>query len=167
MNKILIVFLILITNQVFGRVLTLSKDIFPAVPFRQFTQGSLCDEKDPDMDEHRYQERIPYCKRVVSNSMKSKIYKLYHVPDKCKQYYTIDHYYPLSLGGSNHIDNLWPEHKNVKKSRQDLEYELFIALSEGRITQEEALLQIDWEKMNPALNEAIDPCSMRVLHANN
>lgn len=135
---------------------------FPVVPFRQYTPGSLCTTSDGDFTQYRYRERIPYCERNVSVSLKKKIFKLYQVPARCESLYTIDHFYPLSLGGSNHPDNLWPEHKDVKTARQDVEFKLYQDLKNGRITQAQALAKIEGAKMNPPLADgSVDTCSGR------
>lgn len=113
------------------------------------TPGHLCTEQDPDFVEFRYWESIAYCKRDVSTSEKRIVYEDYRIPEKCRTEYTIDHYYPLSLGGSNRRDNLWPEHQAIKKSRQNLETRLFGQIRDGEISQAQALQQIDHFKHNP------------------
>jgi hypothetical protein len=122
---------------------------FPLAPNPNETTGDLCTRKNPDFKEYRYGEHIPYCNRNVSGGTKSAIYREYGIPAKCKSRYTIDHFIPLSLGGSNEPSNLWPEHKNVKATRPDLEMELYVALRNGEITQQEAIDQIIQQKMNP------------------
>lgn len=121
---------------------------FPLTP-GPATSGSLCTTNDADFREFRYSGKIPYCKRNVSSSQKRQIYELYGVPQNCRREYTIDHFIPLSLGGTNNPNNLWPEAKVVKQLRQNLELELFDEMRAGNITQAEAIATIRDAKMNP------------------
>ena len=122
---------------------------FPVKPNPAVTQGDFCNSKDPDFVDYRYTEKIPYCVRNVSRYTKAEIYDQYQVPEKCRAEYTVDHYVPLFMGGSNHNANLWPEHKLVKATRQNLEVELYNELKNGRMTQEEAVEIITQAKMHP------------------
>ncbi|MBX9766500.1 MAG: HNH endonuclease [Bdellovibrionales bacterium] len=126
--------------------------VFPYTP-NDPNAGSLCTPQDPHFHQYRYQEQIPYCERKVKESLKTKIFAAYGVPSHCRQEYTIDHYIPLALGGTNHINNLWPEHKAVKAVRQNLEVELYNALKDGRIRQAEALKIIVEAKQNPPIQK--------------
>ncbi len=129
---------------------------FPFTPDETKTNGSICTTRDRDFAEYRYPEKIPYCKRAVSSSDKDKIYRDYGVSKNCRREYTIDHFIPLSIGGTNRIDNLWPEPKVIKQLRKDLEIELFKALSSGKITQEEAIQTIRDAKFNPPIANPSD-----------
>jgi hypothetical protein len=129
---------------------------FPFVPDPALTQGSICDENDPDFERHRYAEQIPYCGRNVSGWTKRQVYINYGVDLACKGEYTIDHFIPLSIGGTNRIDNLWPEPKSVKSLRQNLEMHLFRAVESGRMSQKEAIMNIQDAKWNPPVR---DPAS--------
>lgn len=129
---------------------------FPFTPDETRTNGSICSTSDRDFSEYRYPEKIPYCKRSVSSSDKDKIYRDYGVSKNCRKEYTIDHFIPLSIGGTNRLDNLWPEPKVIKQLRQDLEIELFKALSKGQITQEEAIETIRDAKFNPPISNPGD-----------
>ncbi len=122
---------------------------FPVKPNPEMTQGDYCDSEDPDFVDYRYQEKVPYCARNVSRWTKNEIYEQYDVPEKCRTEYTVDHYVPLFMGGSNQNANLWPEHKAVKATRQNLEMELYVELKNGRMTQSEALEIITQAKMHP------------------
>lgn len=122
---------------------------FPVKPNPEMTQGDYCSSKDPDFLEYRYTENVPHCVRNVSYWTKKDIYDDYRVPARCRGEYTVDHFVPLFMGGSNQIANLWPEHKLVKATRQHLEMELYTELKNGRITQTEALEIITQAKMHP------------------
>lgn len=122
---------------------------FPVKPNPEVTQGDFCTTKDKDFVEYRYSEKIPYCIRNVSRYTKEEIYDMYEVPEKCRDEYTVDHYIPLSMGGSNQIVNLWPEHKTVKATRQNLEMEVYTELKNGRISQAEAVEIVTQAKLHP------------------
>ena len=133
-----------------GVLLSLSFSItvvaFPTTPNPELAKGSLCTTKDKDYVEKRYKEKIPYCFRNVSVSVKNQIFALYRIPKKYHGQYTIDHIIPLALGGDNSFENLWPEHKKVKATRQNLEIELYWALRNSEIRQKEAIKIILEEK---------------------
>ncbi len=108
-----------------------------ALPLPQFTTGSLCTPLDPNFLEYRYPEHIAYCKRNVSFETKVKIGAWYGVtPDNFKEY-EFDHYIPLSIGGSDNDDNLWPQLRDANNAlnKDKLEYDLFIEISNGSISQ--------------------------------
>lgn len=136
-----------------GSEIDLQISAFPFTPDETLTTGSLCSTHDPDFEEFRYRENIAYCKRSVSSSDKEKIYRTYGVSQKCRKEYTIDHFIPLSVGGTNRPDNLWPEPKSIKALRKDLEMELFKAIRDGKITQDEAIQRIRDAKFNPPVND--------------
>lgn len=138
------VFLILSTLLFAGPLFS-----YPMTPDPQETPGELCDLKDRDYTERRYPEKIIYCTRNVSSSFKRKIYDNYNIHLKERGSYTIDHLIPLSIGGDNSEDNLWPEHKAVKALRPNLEFDIFEELKAGEIAQEEAVEIILYAKMNP------------------
>jgi hypothetical protein len=125
---------------------------FPLTPGTA-TTGSLCNRNDTDFTEYRYEGKIPYCQRNVSRDQKRKIYDYYGVPTRCRSEYTIDHFIPLSIGGTNRPNNLWPEAKVVKRLRQNLELELFDEIRNGTITQAEAIKTIREAKLNPPVTD--------------
>lgn len=125
---------------------------FPLTPGPS-TVGSLCTTNDADFLEYRYSGKIPYCQRNVSSHDKKKIYENYGVPAHCRREYTVDHFIPLSLGGTNKANNLWPEAKVVKQLRRNLELELFDELRKGTITQAEAIDAIVFAKLNPPVTD--------------
>ena len=137
----------------------------PLVPDHS-TPGSLCTADHEDFTEYRYSEEIPYCERNVSSGLKNQIYRDYGVPNECKGEYTIDHFYPLSLGGDNSRENLWPEPKAVKATRNNLELRLYQQLSLGKITQKVALAKIRQAKMNPEPEKIADGdyCDLQLIY---
>jgi hypothetical protein len=106
-----------------------------STPDPELTPGSYCTPENPDFKEYRYAEQIPWCQRNVSSFIKEYIYDSYGVIDST--FYTIDHLIPLSLGGSNHIDNLWPQHDNYYSG--GLEYRLYIKIRDGELTRKQAV----------------------------
>ena len=128
---------------------------YPLTPDPEVTPSELCTTSDPHFERYRYDEAIPYCQRKVSSSQKRRIYGIYGIPNECRNRYTIDHLIPLSLGGNNSDENLWPEHKLVKATRPNLELELFYALENGELTQDEVVTIIVDEKFEYAKKMAI------------
>lgn len=124
---------------------------YPAAPNPELTPGQLCERHNPHFKEFRYKERIPYCRRAVSPQTKSRIYELYGISAAKRVNYTIDHLIPLSAGGDNSPENLWPEHMDVKRLRYNLEVRVYNQLRRGEITQDQALQIIVEAKMNPPL----------------
>lgn len=111
----------------------------PLIPFEDTSPGHLCDVDDPDFDRLRYEEQIAWCRRNVSWEERQAIYDKYEIPWECRHRYTIDHIIPLSIGGSNSDKNLWPEHRLVKSMRDQFEYDIFLKVKAGELTQVEAV----------------------------
>lgn len=129
---------------------------YPVKPNPSQTPGDLCSKSDRNYAGDRYREHIPYCRREVDYQLKSKIYADYGIPNNCRRSYTVDHFYPLSMGGNNSRKNLWPEHRNIKALREDLELVTFERLRDGDLTQQEALEIIREAKMNPPVEQLED-----------
>ncbi len=129
---------------------------FPFTPIQQQTPGDMCNTKNSDFAEYRYKEKIPYCKRNVSTELKAEIYARYGVKPQCRDEFTIDHFIPLSIGGSNSIRNLWPEHKSIKQTRFNLEVSIFTKVKSGELTQRQAINIIAREKLNPQIQKPND-----------
>lgn len=142
--------------------LSLQAHAYPTQPDPYETPGSVCTLKDSDYSERRYPERIIYCQRNVSSWTKAKIYDAYQIPAKCRSHYTIDHLIPLSIGGNNHIENLWPENKLVKATRPHLEEDTYLALKNAEITQQEAIQIILNEKLKDHSEAGPDGCDMNL-----
>lgn len=135
-----------------------NSNAFPLVPDQKETPGDLCDSRDNDFEGLRFKEKVPVCRRDVSYELKQRIYEKYKIPRACRFEYTIDHFYPLSMGGSNEPQNLWPEHIKVKQSRFELEQDTFNRMTMGQLTQEQALTLIRNQKLNPLVRDTNDPC---------
>ncbi len=134
----------------FTSLVSFSEDKFPVGPNPQTTPGSLCENSNV----HRYPENIVYCDRDVSSATKNSLIKMYdnqlgyRIGSMSRNEFKIDHFIPLSIGGSNNSDNLWPQHKTVYKITDPLEQLLFDKIKEGRIKQADAIRVIREGKLN-------------------
>ena len=158
MRVALVLFLMLtgcgIRQPVAISVLTPFQDRFPTQPDTGLTPGSLC--QNPDYE--RYAEKIPYCNRNVDSSTKREIIREYDselgysIGEMDRQDFKIDHFIPLSIGGSNSEDNLWPQHKSVYSLTDKIEDLLHLTLEKSVLKQAEAIEKIRYIKFN--LDEA-------------
>lgn len=114
---------------------------FPDGPDLRKTPGDTCKNSTT----YRYPEHIMYCDRSVDTSTKNRIIAEY---DKEFGYgirqlprgdFKIDHLVPLSVGGANTAENLWPQHKSVYKYSDPLESDLANLIAAAKITQKEAI----------------------------
>lgn len=140
---------------------TSTANAFPLVPDVKQTPGDLCDTRNHDFAGYRFKEKTPICRRDVSYELKQKVYSKYGIPKNCRREYTIDHFIPLSMGGSNHERNLWPEHRKIKQTRFELEQNLFDQVTDGLMAPPQAYEIIRTQKMNPQISDTNDPCMER------
>lgn len=122
---------------------------YPKSPDPQLTPGSLCDQPDS----YRHPEQIPYCERGVNSFLKEAIFIAYRKElgyrlNGDRDTYKIDHFIPLCAGGSNHQNNLWPQHVSISKITDDLESFGCEKLSKEQITQKELIELIMRAKLN-------------------
>lgn len=123
---------------------------FPDMPNPTKTPGALCTNSPI----RRYPEGIVYCNRDVDSRTKREIIKEYdqefgyRIEQMNRQDFKIDHFIPLSIGGGNSKDNLWPQHKSVYTITDPLEQALFDKISQGRIKQVEAIRVMKEGKLN-------------------
>lgn len=114
---------------------------FPLGPHAEMTPGKLCDTPS----EQRYPEKIAYCERNVSTGLKKQIIKDYdeqlgyQVQKMNRQEFKIDHFFPLCAGGSNDVENLWPQHSSVYAITDPLEPELCAKMAKGLLKQQDAI----------------------------
>jgi len=117
------------------------KQTFPQGPNQNVTPGSLCDTPNS----YRYPEKIAYCERNVDTDLKNEIIKEYNqklgydIRKEERQKYKIDHFYPLCMGGSNHKDNLWPQHESVYTQTDMIEQMGCQKMAEGKLQQRTAI----------------------------
>jgi hypothetical protein len=115
-----------------------------AVPISHLTPGSFCTPDNPDFKEFRYEAQVPVCVRNVTTERKDEIMTRYGLPVGDRYKYEIDHCIPLSMGGSNFDDNLWPQPRDEQNSiaKNKLVRELYLGLVRKEITYEYALAKI-------------------------
>jgi hypothetical protein len=58
--------------------------------------------------------------RAISRPLESKVFERYRIAWEDRNKYVIDHFIPLELGGSNSLDNLWPELIHLDVNGKDL-----------------------------------------------
>jgi hypothetical protein len=123
---------------------------YPVGPAQELTPGQLCSNPNS----HRYPEKINYCDRDVSTTLKNQIIAdydrtyQYDIDKMPRQDFKIDHFIPLCMGGSNDISNLWPQHKSVFKLTDPLEEAICSKMSQGKLEQKEAVRLIMSAKRN-------------------
>lgn len=131
-------------------VFSYAGDRFPQGPDPQLTPGVLCTNSPV----RRYAEQIVYCERNVDGSTKAQVIAMYDqqlgfsIRQMNRGDFKIDHFIPLSIGGANSVENLWPQHKSVYTVTDPLEQQLSNKMVEGRITQAEAIRVIREAKLN-------------------
>ena len=125
-------------------------DRFPVGPNPTTTPGALCSSPTS----HRYAEQIGYCERNVSTQLKNELIKMYdeqfgyEIRRMKRADFKIDHFIPLSIGGANEKENLWPQHKSVYAITDPLESLLSEKIVAGRIKQADAIRVIREAKLN-------------------
>ncbi len=122
------------------------------VPDQRLTPGAVCTTPD----EYRYPAQIPYCRRILPNSVKDIVIQKYnqvhlmgiHLGNR--RCYKVDHLIPLCLGGANDLTNLWPQHVRAGRFTDPLEPLLCQKLAENKVTQAHAIRIILDAKSHPA-----------------
>lgn len=133
--KNILIFCLIIVSQ-----LSLAAS-FPENPDYRTTPGSLCTTPDA----HRYPEGIPYCSRNVETQTKQEVIRIYEeklgfeIYRYGRNHFKIDHLIPLCAGGSNRIDNLWPQHETVYRITDPIEFMLCEKMKVGRLSQKDAV----------------------------
>ncbi len=120
---------------------TQAAERYPDGPNHQMTPGKLCDAPT----ELRYAEQIAYCERDVSSDTKNAVIaeydkKLgYQIRTMPRSDFKIDHLIPLSVGGSNQVENLWPQHKSIYAYSDKIESYVSELMRSGKLKQSEAI----------------------------
>jgi len=108
--------------------------------------GDLCDTADKDFDGFRYDAKIPHCRRNVSHETKREVAHSFGIFDSYEKY-EIDHYIPLSIGGSNELENLWPLPVPVARAKSELEGKIHQEVVQGELSQEDAIERVkSWKR---------------------
>lgn len=121
----------------------------PDGPNPQKTPGALCQHGRP-----RYDQKITYCDRNVSSHTKQEIIAQYdeefgfEIRQLPRGDFKIDHFIPLSIGGSNDISNLWPQHKTVYTITDPIESHVANLIAAGKISQADAIQAVKDCKLN-------------------
>ncbi len=132
------------------QTVALASGSYPEGPELTQTPGKLCESDRVK----RYAEGISYCERNVSSDTKKEIIQIYdqkygfQIQKMIRGEFKIDHFIPLSIGGSNSIENLWPQYHKVYEITDPIEQELSNKISAGRIKQAEAVRLIKEVKLN-------------------
>lgn len=149
-RQIISVTVILITTQ------SVFAENFPKGPNPNLTPGSICDQPDA----YRYPEQIAYCDRHVESDLKAEIIQDYNkklgYQITVRANYKIDHYIPLCMGGSNHKDNLWPQHKTVYEKTDGVEFAACEKMKVGKLTQRAAIELLREAKNNLSRAKSIE-----------
>ena len=123
---------------------------YPKTPDVVLTPGSLCSIGET----FRYTEAIRYCDRDVASAMKNSIIETYDrtfgysIAAMPREDFKIDHYIPLCMGGSNELDNLWPQHQDTFALTDKVEASLCNLMSKDRMLQADAVELVKWVKFN-------------------
>ncbi len=147
--KMALLLIVIVNTVIAGPVF---KGEYPKGPEATLTPGSKCVRPD----EYRYPEKIPYCSRNVDSSLKADVFQEYRnngwrLDPKTRSSYKIDHLIPLCAGGSNHEDNLWPQHVSVYTQTDMLESVGCEKLSQAKIKQADLIQRILAAKKNLSL----------------
>lgn len=128
----------------------LAEEDYPPTPDGRLTPGSIC----ADADEHRYPEEVPYCRRGVDGERKIGVFNSYievgyKIDMRRRSDYKIDHLIPLCAGGSNEVDNLWPEFISLYTLLDPIEPAICGKMALGRLRQKHAIEIVLRAKHNP------------------
>jgi hypothetical protein len=123
----------------FIAVSAFAQDRYPMGPNPSLTPGSKCES-----DNTRHPQNIPYCKRSVSSSEKWQVIEEYNrlganITRQNRGRFKVDHLIPLCIGGSNELDNLWPQHESIYVQTDDVEHMTCELVSRGEMKQTEAI----------------------------
>jgi hypothetical protein len=124
-------------------------DNYPIHPDANLTPGSLCQHPDAQ----RYPEHINYCNRNVDTDEKRAVIAEYEklgfkIMANDRKDFKIDHFIPLCMGGSNEMNNLWPQYKTIYEQTDSMEFDLCQKMAAGEMTQAEAVKTITTTKLN-------------------
>lgn len=112
------------------------------LPNPEWTPGKVCTASDPTFKEMRYGKRVAACVRYVTLREKEAVARTYGIPKEDFKKYEFDHFIPLSAGGSDDAQNIWPQPIAEAREKDKIEVEVYNALADGLIDQDEAIARM-------------------------
>jgi hypothetical protein len=122
-------------------------------PDSELTPGQICKASS----ERRYPEQIKYCGRHVEKDRKDEVILLYdrkwrtNLANEERDTFKIDHLIPVCVGGTNQIENLWPQHVDIGRYTDPIEPKLCFLMEHGKMKQSEAVELIKKAKLDYTL----------------
>jgi hypothetical protein len=118
----------------FPAQVVLAQQPTPIVPDPKLTPGDAFGVTVQDLCVPGYAKKV----RNVPAEMKREVYREYGVTSHSPRDYEVDHLIPLELGGSNSIENLWPESHRTSpwnaQFKDRLESKLHELVCSGQLT---------------------------------
>jgi hypothetical protein len=128
--------------------LAVQASTYSFLPNPILTPGVVASTNKAEVCEKSYPSRS----RNVTTSTKNKVYKAYNVDkEQCSGGCKIDHLIPLSIGGANDQQNLWPHEygaeRNVfSKTRLEVRLRKEVCTNDMPIEEAQECIRKDWTK---------------------
>jgi hypothetical protein len=131
----------------------------PILPDPKLTPGAVLTTDTGRVCEKGYSRTV----RHTSGKLKARIYREYGI-DKHAGHYEIDHLIPLSLGGADTAENLWPQSYDTEpwnagvKDRLELKLYELVCLDGFDIREAQQAIAEDWIKAYRRFCPSYDDC---------